>query len=367
MAVRAQTGGSQNPREYHYLGPQAPVIAAAAIAHGLDPRVALAVAHGEGGFAHPAPRGDNNTSFGPFQMHMGGALPSVYDGRPDAADKWANSPEGINFAVARIASVTRGMQGQAAIDAAVRDFERPANPTPEVQGDVRFYNALAAGRGTTPFGGSAAAGGATQPSPGQAGGFPTKGGGQAGVAPGTVPNVFDSCKVTGAGPGGGLPIIGGVVGTATGFLTGQTEGGILCYVTGVLKITALGVGGVVVMGVGFYLMLPRYRATVNKATLGAAGAAVSLTPGGRAAKAASAATAARAGERREASAKAKGDIERARVSHARARARESRARARAAEQHVRSGDSLYSPAENRKISRAQAKHPKGGRPDRVKG
>lgn len=345
---------SSNPRQYASLGPQAPVIAAAAVAHGLDPRVALAVAHGEGGFSNPAPRGDNNTSFGPFQMHMGGALPSVFDGRPDAADKWANSPAGINAAVARIAAVTRGMQGQAAIDAAVRDFERPANPTPEVQGDVRFYNAMVAGRFNGGIlGGAAAAGGSTAPAPGQAsGGFPTSGGQQAGVAPNTVPNVFDSCHITS---------------TVLGFIPVPSGGGIVCYVTGLVKVTAMALGGAVMLGVGFYLMLPRYRSTVNGLTKGAAGAVATQLPAARASRAAAATSAKVAGDRREASAKAKGDIERARVRRERARAREASHKAAAAKEHVRSGGSLYTPAESRKIARAQSRHPAGGRPDRVKG
>jgi hypothetical protein len=42
---------------------------------GVDPRAALAVAMGEGGLRWGAV-GDNGTSYGPFQLHVGGALPA---------------------------------------------------------------------------------------------------------------------------------------------------------------------------------------------------------------------------------------------------------------------------------------------------
>ena len=341
------------------LGPQAPVIVASAIAHGVDPLAALAVAHGEGGFSNPTPVGDHGTSFGPFQLHIGGALPSAYWNDPAAANRWANSPQGIDYAVGRMAEVARGKKGRAAIDAIVRNFERPADPDPEVARDAQWYNAAAAGRFKHPLSGPARdpgaglTGGVPQPA-----GFPTNPQAQAGVAPGTVPNVFTSCKVVGAGPGGDLPLVGGVVGTATGFLTGQSEGGILCYVTGLAKVTAMSVGGLIIMGVGFYLLLPRgARSKLNSATLGTAQKGAELLPAGRAAKAATAATAAKGTAHREAT-------QRAQLRTSRARAREAEAKARTA-QYNAPGKLRLSQRQEDAIRRAQGGGQRG-RPDRVK-
>jgi hypothetical protein len=91
--------------------------------YGLDTRAVLAVAgvEGLGGGV-----GDSGTSFGPFQLHVGGALPK---GKSRA---WAESPAGIEYALQKIATVARGLTGQAAIKAIVTRFERPAAPGAEV-------------------------------------------------------------------------------------------------------------------------------------------------------------------------------------------------------------------------------------------
>lgn len=101
----------------------------------VDPWVALAIAHGEGGFNY-GEVGDNGTSFGPFQLHEGGALPA---GRNAA---WANSPAGIDYAVRGIASVLGGSSGTAAIAAGVTNFERPAaeNLAGEIASDTSWYS-----------------------------------------------------------------------------------------------------------------------------------------------------------------------------------------------------------------------------------
>lgn len=96
-------------------------------ARGLDPNAVLAVAQQEG---LSGGIGDNGTSFGPFQLHRGGALPgSIPRGREQA---WATSPAGINYALDAIARVAGGKRGAAAVDAIVRLFERPADPDGEV-------------------------------------------------------------------------------------------------------------------------------------------------------------------------------------------------------------------------------------------
>lgn len=99
---------------------------------GVDPAAALAVASVEGGTSFGAV-GDSGSSFGPYQLHRGGALPH---GR-DAA--WANSPQGLLYALRQIASVSRGLTGRAAIENIVRRFERPAAPGPEIQRALAAY------------------------------------------------------------------------------------------------------------------------------------------------------------------------------------------------------------------------------------
>jgi murein DD-endopeptidase MepM/ murein hydrolase activator NlpD len=101
--------------------------------HGVDPRAALAVAMTEGGLKLGAV-GDKGTSFGPFQLHVGGALPR---GKGAA---WANSPAGIEYAVRQMAQAgARGLQGRAAVNAIVQNFERPARPGAEISKAMNLY------------------------------------------------------------------------------------------------------------------------------------------------------------------------------------------------------------------------------------
>lgn len=94
------------------------------ITRGLDPNAVLAVANVEGGFSGSV--GDSGTSYGPFQLHVGGALPA---GKTNA---WARSNAGINYALNKIAAVAKGLKGRKAITAIVTQFERPAAPQAEV-------------------------------------------------------------------------------------------------------------------------------------------------------------------------------------------------------------------------------------------
>ena len=98
--------------------------------YGLDADAVLAVAavEGLGGGV-----GDGGTSFGPFQLHIGGALPQGRD------KKWAESPEGLDYALQRIAEVAKGKKGRAAIEAIVHEFERPADPNGEVARALQAY------------------------------------------------------------------------------------------------------------------------------------------------------------------------------------------------------------------------------------
>lgn len=106
--------------------------------YGLDPAAVLAVASQEG---LGGGIGDSGTSFGPWQLHQGGALPASID--LASAHQWAWSPEGIDYALRKMASVAKGLRGQAAIDAIVRRFERPADPDSEVAGAIGAYRSSA--------------------------------------------------------------------------------------------------------------------------------------------------------------------------------------------------------------------------------
>ena len=89
-------------------------------ARGLDPNAVLAVARVEG---LGGGVGDQGTSFGPFQLHAGGALPRGIS-NPRA---WAESQAGINYALDQIARVAGGKRGRAAIAHIVSRFERPSD------------------------------------------------------------------------------------------------------------------------------------------------------------------------------------------------------------------------------------------------
>lgn len=92
--------------------------------YNLDPAAVLAVAQQEGLGGLP---GDNNTSFGPHQLHAGGALPaSVWAQGSQAAQEWAWSEEGFAYALQHIAGVASGLRGGMAINAITTQFEKPS-------------------------------------------------------------------------------------------------------------------------------------------------------------------------------------------------------------------------------------------------
>jgi murein DD-endopeptidase MepM/ murein hydrolase activator NlpD len=113
------------------------IIRQGALRRGLDPRAVLAVASQEG---LSGGIGDQGTSFGPFQLHYGGAFPtSAPRDSPEVSQAWASSPAGVNYALDAIAKVAHGLSGQAAVGAIVNQFERPADPTSEIAGANRAY------------------------------------------------------------------------------------------------------------------------------------------------------------------------------------------------------------------------------------
>jgi cell wall-associated NlpC family hydrolase len=78
--------------------------------------------------------GDQGTSFGPFQLHVGGALPK---GKGAA---WAGSDAGILYAMQRMAqSGAKGLSGKAAVTAISSRFERPADVAGEIGKAMSFY------------------------------------------------------------------------------------------------------------------------------------------------------------------------------------------------------------------------------------
>lgn len=112
--------------------------------YGVDPAAADAISRstewpGRGGV------GDAGTSYGPFQLHVGGALPR---GR---GRKWAESRAGVDYAIRQMAAHgARGLRGQAAIRAISANFERPADVAREVRQSTAFYNAHPSGGGARP-------------------------------------------------------------------------------------------------------------------------------------------------------------------------------------------------------------------------
>jgi hypothetical protein len=107
-------------------------------AYGLDPQAVLSVAAHEG---LSGAVGDNGTSFGPFQMHAGGALPdAIWKQGPQAAQAWAWSPQGIEYAVSNMAQSAKGLKGSQAIQAIVKNFEYPTDPQGEINAAINYYN-----------------------------------------------------------------------------------------------------------------------------------------------------------------------------------------------------------------------------------
>ena len=121
----------------------------------IDPgaaRAELAVAQMEGWSGEI---GDQGTSYGPWQLHKGGAYPRSAPQDPQAANRWAWSKPGISYAddamrraVPNLEQLPPAMQ----VDQIVRRFERPANPNAEVAGALQKLGGVTptSGRGARP-------------------------------------------------------------------------------------------------------------------------------------------------------------------------------------------------------------------------
>lgn len=112
--------------------------------YGVDPDAALAVASQEG---IGGGIGDAGTSFGPWQLHKGGAYPASAPQDPQQANAWAWSKTGVDYALSRMGMVAGGQRGDQAIESIVSRFERPANVLGEVMGAEAAYHGQA---GTPP-------------------------------------------------------------------------------------------------------------------------------------------------------------------------------------------------------------------------
>lgn len=156
------TGPASSPNAGTVMnGSLVDMVAAIAQQNNVDPAAALAIANTEGLSGSPGDYGKfvggkfvpltagtpggQYTSFGPFQLHQGGKLPAWVAARgPKFAQQWANSPAGIQYAIAGIAKTAGGLKGDAALRA-VSAYETPANPLRD------YYNATGK---TPPFAGN---------------------------------------------------------------------------------------------------------------------------------------------------------------------------------------------------------------------
>jgi hypothetical protein len=104
-------------------------VRAVAPSYGVDPAAALAMSVHEGMVGGHGNPGDNNTSFGPWQLHIGGALPSNIGALgPVQAQQWAWSTDGINYALQDMAKKgAKGLTGLPAVASIARDFEISAD------------------------------------------------------------------------------------------------------------------------------------------------------------------------------------------------------------------------------------------------
>jgi Prophage tail length tape measure protein len=116
-ALGANAGGVKSG-----MGKVGDMIVAAAKKYGVDARAALAVAMHEGGVKFGGV-GDNKSSFGPFQQHIGGRNPY---GDPAQAAAYSNSIRGIEAALKGMADEgARGQTGLQAITTIVEKYEEP--------------------------------------------------------------------------------------------------------------------------------------------------------------------------------------------------------------------------------------------------
>lgn len=114
--------------------------------YNVGPWAAMAVAMSEGGLRNR--RGDigdlaGGGSYGPFQLYARGALPARFRGNPQAADRWAWSPQGIEYAIRAMANTgAAGLRGKEAIRHIVTEFERPENPQAQIAKATQYWQGM---------------------------------------------------------------------------------------------------------------------------------------------------------------------------------------------------------------------------------
>lgn len=121
-------------------------IQAAAKKYGIrDWRALAAVSHAESGL-NPSAIGDGGSSFGLFQLHQGGALGNMPTSK---ARQYLDAYRNAEFAARKIREMgIHGLTGRDAIAAFVTKFERPANPTGEIERAYAWYTGQ--GKGLVP-------------------------------------------------------------------------------------------------------------------------------------------------------------------------------------------------------------------------
>jgi hypothetical protein len=147
-----------------------PIIRRLARKYGLDERAVIAVALGEGGLTPGWHVGDRagGGSYGPFQLYAQGALPQRFRGKPKLANRWAWSPQGIDYALRQMVKAgAGGLSGPQAVETIIRKFERPADPDKSVRLALSRYGGIQAG-GAAPPEGPVRAQAIPSPSPGAA-------------------------------------------------------------------------------------------------------------------------------------------------------------------------------------------------------
>lgn len=106
----------------------------------IDPQAELAVAKQEGLSGRI---GDGGHAFGDNQLNnAGGVLTGKFAGQsPQQIQQWADSPQGIDYALAGVAKAAGGETGQRAVSDIVSRFERPANIPKEIANALAAYGA----------------------------------------------------------------------------------------------------------------------------------------------------------------------------------------------------------------------------------
>jgi hypothetical protein len=114
------------------------MISQVASQYDLDPAAWAGIMWHESGL-NPGAIGDNGTSFGLTQLHIGGALGNI---SVAAAQQYLDPMTNLMFAGGQMAGMgLGGLRGPAAIDAYSRRFERPANPGVEIADALAYYRA----------------------------------------------------------------------------------------------------------------------------------------------------------------------------------------------------------------------------------